>query len=105
MQDMSQRGVPSPQGQDWGPYRAAVERWEQIHGPAPAPTKTGKKGGRKLNPEFASWMMGAPAGWITGVPGLTDNQASHAIGNGVVPHQGAAALRILLDRISRWDVA
>ena len=89
----------------WGPYAEAIARWGAIHGPAPAPTKTGKKGGRKLNPEFASWMMGAPAGWITDVPGLTDTQATHAIGNGVVPHQCAAALRILLDRISRWDVA
>lgn len=87
----------------WGPYAAAIARWEAIHGPAPAPTKVGKKGNRKLNPAFSAWMMGAPAGWITDVPGITDNQASHAIGNGVVPHQGAAALRILLDRISRWD--
>ena len=89
----------------WGQYGAAVARWEAIHGPAPAPTKTGKKGNPKLNPEFSEWMMGAPRGWITDVPGLTDSQATHAIGNGVVPHQGAAALRILLDRISRWDVA
>ncbi len=86
----------------WGEYAAAIARWEAIHGPAPAPTKVGKKGNRKLNPAFSAWMMGAPAGWITDVPGITDNQASHAIGNGVVPHQGAAALRVLLDRISRW---
>lgn len=87
----------------WGPYAAAIARWEAIHGPAPAPTKVGKKGNRKLNPEFSAWMMGAPRGWITDVPGITDNQASHAIGNGVVPHQGAAALRVLLGRISRWS--
>lgn len=99
VQDMPQRGVPAPQGQDWGPYRAAVERWEAIHGPAPAPTKRGRNGRPKLNPEFASWMMGVPAGWITDVPGVTDNEALKMAGNGVVRQQAEAALRLMLNRM------
>lgn len=43
-------------------------------------------------------MMGLPAGWVTDVPGLSRNDQLHAIGNGVVPQQGALALRMLLDR-------
>ncbi|MFF8293961.1 hypothetical protein ACF07M_00715 [Streptomyces globisporus] len=42
--------------------------------------------------------MGLPAGHVTQVPGLTRNQMLHALGNGVVPQQATAALRVLLDR-------
>ncbi len=41
-------------------------------------------------------MMGLPAGWVTGVPGLTRNEMLKALGNGVVPQQCAAALRMML---------
>jgi DNA (cytosine-5)-methyltransferase 1 len=40
--------------------------------------------------------MGLPAGWVTDVPGLTRNEQLKALGNGVVPQQCAAALRLLL---------
>jgi DNA (cytosine-5)-methyltransferase 1 len=43
-------------------------------------------------------MMGLPAGHVTQVPGLTRNQQLKALGNGVVPQQAAAALRLLLER-------
>lgn len=43
--------------------------------------------------------MGLPDGHVTAVPGLTRNQQLHALGNGVVWQQGAAALAMLLDRI------
>lgn len=43
-------------------------------------------------------MMGLPAGWVTDVPGLSRNDQLHAIGNGVMPQQGAAAIRLLLER-------
>jgi hypothetical protein len=43
--------------------------------------------------------MGLPAGHVTAVPGLTRNAQLKALGNGVVPQQGAAALGLLLDRI------
>ena len=43
-------------------------------------------------------MMGLPAGWVTDVPGLTRNAQLKVIGNGVMPQQGALALRLLLGR-------
>ncbi len=83
----------------FGKYAPAVARWEQIVGPAPAPTKPGRNGKPRLNPEFASWLMGLPPGWITDTPGLTDNQSLHAAGNGCVPQQVAEALRRCLARL------
>ena len=83
----------------FGKYAPAVARWEQVVGPAPAPTKPGRTGKPRLNPEFASWLMGLPPGWITDTPGLTDNQALHAAGNGCVPQQVAEALRRCLARL------
>jgi len=82
----------------WGDYGPAVRRWELILGrPAPAPTQTGKRGGRQLAPRFVEWMQGYPAGWVTAVPGLRDRQRIKMLGNGVVPQQCAAAVRWLLD--------
>lgn len=40
--------------------------------------------------------MGLPDGWVTDVPNLSRNDMLKALGNGVVPQQAAAALRILL---------
>jgi len=84
--------------QEWGKYAAAIARWEAIHGPAPTPTKPGRTGRPKLNPAFAEWMMGAPAGWITDTPGVTDNEALRMAGNGVVQQQAEAAMRLMLHR-------
>lgn len=42
--------------------------------------------------------MGLPAGHVTAVPELTRNQQLHALGNGVVPQQAEAALRLLTTR-------
>lgn len=42
--------------------------------------------------------MGLPDGWVTDVPGLSRSAQLTAIGDGVVPAQAAAALRLLLDR-------
>ena len=85
--------------QAWGKYAAAIAQWEAIHGPAPAPTKPGRNGRPKLSPGFACWMMGAPPGWITDVPGVTDNEALKMAGNGVVEQQAYAALCLMLDRM------
>lgn len=44
--------------------------------------------------------MGAPAGWVTDVPGLPRNAQLKALGNGVVRQQGTAAFRILSERLA-----
>lgn len=56
----------------------------------------GPRGGEQLNPEFPEWMMGLPAGWVTAVPGVSRTDQLKILGNGVVPQQGAAAVRHLL---------
>lgn len=94
------KGIAAEQA--WGPYEPAIRRWESIVGAAPAPTKPGKKGRPKLNPAFAEWMMGAAPGWITDVPGVTDNEALRMAGNGVVQQQAVAALHLLMARMAAW---
>lgn len=81
---------------DWGPYAAAIARWERLTRPAPSPTEPNRAGAPRLAPAFAEWMMGLPAGWVTAVPGLNRAAQLKALGNGVVPQQAAAALRLLL---------
>jgi DNA (cytosine-5)-methyltransferase 1 len=98
--DERPQGVVVP-GTDWGPYAAAVKRWEVGTGrSAPSPVRNDGKGGKpRLNPELPEWMMGWPAGWVTDMAiGLTRAEQLKAAGNGVVPQQAAAALRILLAR-------
>lgn len=63
--------------------------------------RAGRWGGR-LSPRFVEWLMGLPAGWVTDAPGITRNEALKALGNGVVPQQAAAALRLLLPDVARW---
>jgi DNA (cytosine-5)-methyltransferase 1 len=82
---------------DWGDYAPAIRRWEYAIGrPAPAPTEIGRNGQPRLSPRFVEWMMGLPDGWVTDVPGLPRNDQLKALGNGVVPQQATAALRLLL---------
>lgn len=84
---------------DFGDYGPAIEQWERVLGRhSPSPTITGKSGKPRLNPAFAEWMMGLPAGWVTDVPGVTGNEALKACGNGVVPQQAAYAISHLLER-------
>jgi DNA (cytosine-5)-methyltransferase 1 len=81
----------------WGDYADAIARWETVlRRPAPAPTMTSTEGNPQLAPAFVEWMMGLPAGWVTDTPGITRNEALKALGNGVVPQQAEAALRVLL---------
>lgn len=84
----------------WGPYAAAIARWEATIGrPAPSPVRMDGKGGKaRLNPELTEWMMGWPDGWVTASAQLARAEQLKACGNGVVPQQAAAALRILLSR-------
>jgi DNA (cytosine-5)-methyltransferase 1 len=85
------QGAPSGRGMAvaWGQYAPAIARWAATLGrPAPAPTDD--RG--RLSPAFVEWMMGYPAGWVDG---LTRTQALKALGNAVVPQQGAAAVALL----------
>ncbi|QZZ32605.1 DNA cytosine methyltransferase [Streptomyces sp. ST1015] len=79
----------------WGRYAPAVTRWETATGRR-APWATDDR--RRLSSAFVEWLMGLPAGHVTAVPGLTRTQQLKALGNGVVPQQAAAALRLLADR-------
>lgn len=96
------RDAPGDRGQDaqrtdWGPYAAAVHRWEPIVGRrAPAPTELTERGKHRLSPRFTEWMMGLPDGWVTDTPGIKRNDALKMCGNGVVPQQAAAALNHML---------
>ncbi|MEU1863262.1 DNA cytosine methyltransferase [Streptomyces gardneri] len=80
---------------DWGRFAPAITRWEAVTGRR-APRATDDR--RRLNPTFVEWLMGLPAGHVTKVPELTRTQQLRALGNGVVPQQAEAALRVLLAR-------
>ena len=80
---------------DFGPYAAAIHRWEAVIGrPAPSPTEPGSNGRPRLSPRFVEFMMGLPEGWVTGV-GIPRSAQLKALGNGVVPAQAALALAML----------
>jgi DNA (cytosine-5)-methyltransferase 1 len=95
-------GVPEPPAGTgpavWGEYEPAIRRWEGVLGyPAPPPAEPGPSGRPRLSAEFAEWMMGLAPGFVTGVPGIPRTRQLKIIGNGVVPQQAAAALRLLID--------
>jgi len=97
--DLDVRAALDARPDAWGPYAAAVARWEHVTG-HPAPSPTDERG--RLNAPFAEWMMGLPPGWVTG-PDVTElgvprSAQLRMIGNGVVPRQAEAAARILLER-------
>jgi DNA (cytosine-5)-methyltransferase 1 len=78
----------------WGDYAPAIARWEAVTArPAPEPTEPGKNGQPRLNARFAEWMHGLPDGYVTGL--VDRNSALRLVGNGIVPLQGAAAVRQL----------
>lgn len=97
---------------DWGRYAPAVRRWERLTRPAPAPTEPNTAGRPRLSAAFAEWMMGLPAGWVTGPVDVDDADQGaffpapprplhrvdqlKAIGNGVCPQQAEAAIAQLL---------
>jgi site-specific DNA-cytosine methylase len=81
---------------NWGRYERAVRRQERVSGRAvPSPVEPGRDGAPRLAALFVEWMMGLPAGFVTGVPGLSRTDQLRALGNGVVPAQGVLALKIL----------
>jgi DNA (cytosine-5)-methyltransferase 1 len=90
-------------------YTEAVRRHEQVLGrTAPAPRQISRIGSEQLSSRFTEWMMMLPEGWVCDVPGLVDsprkserNAQLSLLGDGVVPAQGAAAFRFLLDHMSQ----
>lgn len=84
---------------DFGPYAAAVRRQEQWHGPAPDPTTDGR-----LSPDFVTWMMGYPAGWVTDVLD-SRNAALRCLGNAVVPQVAETFALGLMQQEARHDPA
>ncbi|MDG4803675.1 hypothetical protein [Micromonospora sp. WMMD980] len=89
----------------WGDYAAAVARWELLVGrPAPDATQAGQHGKPVLAPPFVEWLMGLNQHWVTAPElALPRTGALRVLGNGVVPQQAAAALRLLLCP-HRWQV-
>ena len=61
----------------------------------------------QLAPGFVEWMMGLPQGWVCDVPDLAPRASGHRnaalslLGDGVMPQQGAAAYRFLLDHLAQ----
>jgi DNA (cytosine-5)-methyltransferase 1 len=81
---------------DWGLYETAIRRWKRVmHRPAPYPVESGIHGQPRLAATFTEWLMGLPAGHVTGL-GLPRGAALRALGNGVVPQQAEAAIRWLV---------
>lgn len=81
----------------WGKFQPAIERWEALTRPAPAPTlPDGRGGAHRLSPWLCEWMMGLPEGWLCDPElGLSRNEQLKAAGNGVVPQQAFLALQVL----------
>lgn len=79
----------------WGNYEPAIRRWERALG-RPAPAAVDAR--NRLSPVFVEWLMGLPAGHVTAVPGLSRTAQLKALGNGVVPQQAEAAIRLLAAR-------
>ncbi|MGC5387584.1 hypothetical protein ACPXCJ_24085 [Micromonospora chalcea] len=90
----------APDDATWGIYTPAIARWETLTGRCvPAPTQRGQHGKPVLAPPFVEWLMGLPDQWVTHPSlALPRTGALRVLGNGVVPAQAAAALRLLLCR-------
>jgi DNA (cytosine-5)-methyltransferase 1 len=87
---------------EWGDYEPVIRRWERLLGRS-APWPSDALG--RLSAVFTEWMMGLPDGWVTCTPGLTRNAMLKALGNGVVPQQAMAAIRLLHQRAINGGIA
>jgi DNA (cytosine-5)-methyltransferase 1 len=89
-------GGDGNQAIDWGRYEPAIRRWEAITGRvAPQPTETGTRGQTRLAAAFSEWLMGLPSGFVSDLD-LPYGAQHRLLGNGVVPQQATAALRLLV---------
>lgn len=83
-------------GNRWAEYEPAITRWEKVMGRRhPNPEGISATGLPQVSSKFAEWFMGLPEGWVTDI-GLSHAAEIRALGNGVVPQQGAAAITQLL---------
>lgn len=91
----------------YGPYAAAIARWEQVTSrAAPPPSTPSRRAGGKpqLSARFVEWMMGLPEGHVTGPDlGLPREHQLRLLGNGVVPQQAALAVRQLTQTVRKFD--
>ena len=91
----------------FGPYAAAIARWEQVTGrAAPSPSTPARRAGCKpqLSARFVEWMMGLPDGHVTGPDlDLPREHQLRLLGNGVVPQQAALAVRQLTQTVRKFD--
>ena len=86
----------------WGDFAPAVRRWEVLTAqPAPVPVEYGPRGGLRLAPRMAEWLMGVPCGWVTKVPGLDRGAQLKALGDGVVPQQAFSAFAHLMGELEK----
>lgn len=82
--------------EEWREYATAIEHWARIIGrAAPEPLEILPGRARRVRASFSEWLMGLPEGHVTGHD-LTYEQMTRLVGNGVMPQQGAHALRVLL---------
>jgi len=98
----------------FGPYAAAIIRWElALDRPAPLPTEVGDGGRARLAALFVEWLMGYPAGHVTSTEhdadqaqgdlfggwhaddGIPRSGQLRLLGNAVVPQAAALALDLL----------
>jgi DNA (cytosine-5)-methyltransferase 1 len=91
---------------DWGPYEAAIRRWETVMGrPAPYPVQTGRHGRPVLSSRFVEFLMGLDEGFISSLD-IPRTTQLRILGNGVVPHQAAYAVtQLLADHTAVLDLA
>ncbi len=83
----------------FGPYAAAIARWEQVTGrAAPPPSTPSRRAGGKpqLSARFVEWLMGLPDGHVTDLD-LSRERQLRMLGNGVVPQQAALAVHTLIN--------
>jgi DNA (cytosine-5)-methyltransferase 1 len=94
----------SASGEIWGRYEEAIRRWEAVTGrSAPMPTERGARGQTRLAPALTEWLMGLSKGFVTDLD-LPYSAQLRILGNGVVPQQAVAALRLLVGVAVAGDV-
>ena len=87
---LEEAGGEPPPVDRFGPYGAAVERWERIVGRR-APDPTDERG---LSPWFVEWMMGFEGGFVCDAD-LSRTDELRLLGNSVVAQQALLALELL----------